>query len=680
MTEQRRHIAFATAMLGSLLAAACGVSRPHAAPGPASAAERQAAAELLRGEDQRRFDLPMLQRLAASPSPYVRRRTALALARLRRFEALPLLQGLLLDPDTSVAATAAFALGQVGDTAAVAALSQTLRDPVLDRRPTVAAEAAYALGKLRSPAASDSLTAFLARARQGAPEQAVGSALLATWKSPRPDRLDHLVRWTQSADPALRWRAAYSLVRRPDPRATPELLRLSADPDPRVRALALRGVTAPLADSAAIPGEQVVPLLSTALRDRDYTVRINAARALGSFSRPAAVEALSSVLGPDSHLAVAATESLGRIGAPAAAAAPRLRELAASESTQIHVRQAALEALARVSPATAQALAVGWAADPRWRLRAAAARALSRTAGASDPRLLALAGDQDGRVAAAALQAALDAVATSPRQQGALLIQSLTASDPVVRATALSGLARLADPATLPMVLDAFGRARTDTLNDAALAAVDALGALRRAGHDPAPAFFARFPRADDYLVRLRVRDVFGSDAAPWGEPLPITVDPRKDPPRASAAAGERDPEVVVETTRGPIRLRLFADDAPLTVDSFLRLAQRGYFDGQEWPRVVPNFVVQGGDPRGDTNGGPGYTIRDEINRHRYGTGTLGMALSGPDTGGSQFFVTHSPQPHLDGTYTVFGRVIAGQDVTERILPGDRILSIRRAP
>ena len=133
----------------------------------------------------------------------------------------------------------------------------------------------------------------------------------------------------------------------------------------------------------------------------------------------------------------------------------------------------------------------------------------------------------------------------------------------------------------------------------------------------------------------------------------------------------------MIETNRGRIEVELFADDAPLTVRSFLELAERGFFDGQEWPRVVPNFVIQGGDPRGDTSGGPGYSIRDEINRHTYLRGTLGMALSGPDTGGSQWFITHSPQPHLDGTYTVFGRVVRGMEVADDILPGDRIIRIR---
>jgi cyclophilin family peptidyl-prolyl cis-trans isomerase len=92
----------------------------------------------------------------------------------------------------------------------------------------------------------------------------------------------------------------------------------------------------------------------------------------------------------------------------------------------------------------------------------------------------------------------------------------------------------------------------------------------------------------------------------------------------------------------------------------------------------VPNFVIQDGDPRGDGWGGPGFVLRDELNPTLYQTGTLGMALSGPDTGGSQFFLTHSPQPHLDGTYTVFGRVVSGATVLEGVAQGDRIRSIHR--
>ena len=117
--------------------------------------------------------------------------------------------------------------------------------------------------------------------------------------------------------------------------------------------------------------------------------------------------------------------------------------------------------------------------------------------------------------------------------------------------------------------------------------------------------------------------------------------------------------------------------DAPLTVQNFMTLARKGFFNGVAIHRVVPDFVVQDGDPRGDGEGGPGYTIRDEINQRPYLRGTVGMALDWEDTGGSQFFVTHSPQPHLDARYTVFGQVVNGMDVVDQILPSDVIRRVR---
>jgi cyclophilin family peptidyl-prolyl cis-trans isomerase len=131
-----------------------------------------------------------------------------------------------------------------------------------------------------------------------------------------------------------------------------------------------------------------------------------------------------------------------------------------------------------------------------------------------------------------------------------------------------------------------------------------------------------------------------------------------------------------IATTRGPIRVRFYGADAPLTVANYVKLARSGYYNGAAFHRVVPNFVAQDGDPRGDGSGGPGYTIRDELNRRWYDRGAVGMALSGPDTGGSQYFLTHSPQPHLDGHYTVFGHVIAGYAVLDALVQGDRITGI----
>jgi len=130
---------------------------------------------------------------------------------------------------------------------------------------------------------------------------------------------------------------------------------------------------------------------------------------------------------------------------------------------------------------------------------------------------------------------------------------------------------------------------------------------------------------------------------------------------------------VTLLTDRGTVSWSMLGVDAPLTVYNFLTLAKQGYFNNTRFHRVVPNFVAQGGDPRGDGNGGPGYAIRDELNRTPYVRGTVGMALSGPDTGGSQFFMTLSLQPHLDGHYPAFARVVTGLAAMDGIAQGDAV-------
>lgn len=133
-----------------------------------------------------------------------------------------------------------------------------------------------------------------------------------------------------------------------------------------------------------------------------------------------------------------------------------------------------------------------------------------------------------------------------------------------------------------------------------------------------------------------------------------------------------------IETSRGPIEIDLFASDAPLTVNNFVFLARDGFYNGLKFHRVISNFMIQGGDPTGSGAGGPGYRFRDETadNPNKHETGSLSMANAGPNTNGSQFFITHAPQPHLNGKHTVFGKVTSGQDVVNAIKQGDTITSI----
>ena len=154
--------------------------------------------------------------------------------------------------------------------------------------------------------------------------------------------------------------------------------------------------------------------------------------------------------------------------------------------------------------------------------------------------------------------------------------------------------------------------------------------------------------------------------AKQWNSPPKMQIDETKEY------------RVNMETNRGTIVLELYPQYAPQTVNNFVFLASEGYYDGVSFHRVIPDFVIQGGDPTGSGRGGPGYRFGDEFagNPLKHETGVISMANAGPGTNGSQFFITHSPQPHLDGKHTVFGKVVEGQDVVDAIRPGDVMNSV----
>ena len=133
-----------------------------------------------------------------------------------------------------------------------------------------------------------------------------------------------------------------------------------------------------------------------------------------------------------------------------------------------------------------------------------------------------------------------------------------------------------------------------------------------------------------------------------------------------------------IETNRGTIELELYPEYAPKTVNNFVFLSEQGFYDGITFHRVINNFMIQGGDPTGSGSGGPGYRFEDEVrgNPLKHETGVISMANAGPNTNGSQFFITHSPQPHLNGKHTVFGKVVKGQDVVDAIRQGDPMTTV----
>lgn len=151
-----------------------------------------------------------------------------------------------------------------------------------------------------------------------------------------------------------------------------------------------------------------------------------------------------------------------------------------------------------------------------------------------------------------------------------------------------------------------------------------------------------------------------------WDRPPAMQIDP------------EKTYVATMETAKGTIELELYPQHAPKTVNNFVFLAEAGFYDGVAFHRVIPNFVIQGGDPTGTGRGGPGYRFEDEVkgNPLKHEAGVISMANAGPNTNGSQFFITHSPQPHLDGKHTVFGKVVEGQDVVNAIRQGDRMTKV----
>jgi peptidyl-prolyl cis-trans isomerase B (cyclophilin B) len=151
-----------------------------------------------------------------------------------------------------------------------------------------------------------------------------------------------------------------------------------------------------------------------------------------------------------------------------------------------------------------------------------------------------------------------------------------------------------------------------------------------------------------------------------WKNPPEMLIDPVKTY------------KAVIETSRGVIELELYPQHAPKTVNNFVFLAKEGFYDGVSFHRVIKNFMIQGGDPTGTGRGGPGYRFEDDVKENplKHDIGVISMANSGPNTNGSQFFITHSPQPHLNGRHTVFGKVVSGQDVVDAIQQGDKMLHV----
>jgi cyclophilin family peptidyl-prolyl cis-trans isomerase/HEAT repeat protein len=647
-------------------------------------------AQLLALEDRKVFDAALLQRAAQHPDSLVRRYAAMVMGRIGDASAEPLLRALLADRDSAVRVEAAFACGTLGSRQLVPDLVQ-----LVERFPQTATgdfevEIVTALAKLGGAEAEAALDGVLDRhpASREQADRATTTVLIEAWRLGRRSALARrLPGYIRDSRADWRKNAAYSASRIRLATAAAPLLDAASDDDPMTRSYAARALTAQAADSAGISRGTFLSRLRALVDDTSPPVRINALRSLGTFEDSSLVPiAAARLTDRNPNVPVQAAQTLGSLKGSQASATLVERFPSAPSFGQ---RRAMLLALAAISPSVAIETGRAWRADADWRNRAAYAEMLGvAKSAAARQQLTGMLTDADQRVAGFALGALEQMVPRGDTELLALARAALASPDVVVRATAIGVLGREKNPAMIRDLVAAFRKGESDGLGDARLAAVRALADIADSAPGERPgieqALLASLPRPEDYIVRRLAVERFGEPAVrrTWGPALPVetgrTPQDYREIARRYVLAAAPAGTVSIELERGTVVILLYGFDAPLTVDNFLRLAGRRFFDNGHWHRVVPNFVVQDGDPRGDGNGGPTTVIRDEINRRRYDAGTVGMALSGPDTGGSQFFITHSPQPHLDGGYTVFGQVVSGWDVLNQVVQGDRIRRIYR--
>ncbi len=620
--------------------------------------------------------------------PGLHEELAVTLGRIGDPRGVPYLESLLEDPAVELRRAAAFGLGQLGDRSAF----PNLLGAVGDQDREVGRLAVEALVRVGVPLET------IEPALEVLPEAEVRQRLLPVLFRFAPDEIHRvqsdLASQTDAEtglDPALERWLLFALARAGDARGLPRL-RLALDSrDPWVRGWAARALGR-LGERSDL--ERLHPLLQDARAGVVVQVLRAASRLIDDGKVAPSDLWLADLerLTQDqrSWVRLTAVETAGSWN-PSPALGKRLRALASGDRGR--AAELALVSLARARDIEAEQLILRAAVSGRPAMRRAAAMAAAIAGFESVVERLRV-DDQEPAVRMAALTAVLErSVVPSDRLSGALVDplggatssaeiaarEALLDSDPGIRTVALDWLA--SNPvAPIDELMLALAAAAEHWMPDLRVSGSSALAA--RALDQPLErgaivAALERLAESSDYIVRRAAGEALvslGRERPPLGTILSTRV--LRDY-RAMANTLKSSGLIELVTERGVLVIKLDTRRAPLTCISFIQLAQAGFFDGLEFHRVIADFVAQGGDPRGDGWGGPGFSQRDENNRVPFERGVVGMARSGTHTAGSQFFLTLSSQPHLNGSYTAFGRVVAGEEWLDEIEQGDTISSIR---
>jgi|CXWL01.1.fsa_nt_gi cyclophilin family peptidyl-prolyl cis-trans isomerase/HEAT repeat protein len=637
-------------------------------------------ARILVLEDSRSLGAGTIQGDLQHRDAGIRRRAAIAAGRIGDVLAVPRLIEKLRDEVAEVRRAAALALGLIGSPEAVAALTASLADADALTRGR-AAEALSRIGQASS--GPDIAQAF----RRALPQTPSGVLRI---RGDNPGRADdpwvelrlHLFALARLKDAASLanavigsetspfvdwWAGVWAAARVGDPRLTPVLLAGAGAEDAAIRALAVKGLGA-LKDPAHIG---VIRKLAT---DREPAVVREALRAA---ARVGGLEAAAvAALHLDSPNLVLKREALLALAALPPVSKYRVQVIENVGHTDPWVRSAAWPALIKIDAEDVGIVLSTIGPDSDWQVRQAVAQALGENLGErAASHLLAMLDDADPRV----VPAVLSALASARGENAAPTLRDHVAhTDMGIRAAAVEGLSSL-QALGKGSYTQAFARAFDASIGDDDLEVrITVVDAVAKDRSEESRTLLRRIAGSDpSRVVRQKALSALGEGVAPPEETGLRLADARRLTAVYEPEAGALfSPRVLISTRHGVIELALDVVEAPLTSMSFVRLAQAGFYNGLTFHRVIPGFVAQGGDPRGDGYGGPGFTLRCEYSGRPFGRGALGMATAGKDTAGSQFFIALEAQPHLDSNYTQFGQVLSGMDVVEKIRPGDVILRI----
>jgi cyclophilin family peptidyl-prolyl cis-trans isomerase/HEAT repeat protein len=676
-----------------------GQGAQGASSAPPQRSDLQALADL---EDRRSLgDGRLMQTAITERDPLVRKRAFLALGRIQDPNTAGAMVEGLSDPDPGVRGEAAFAIGLLGlswaplaDDVKTRLTTGLLEKEAAETDGNVKLALIEAMGRVSTPPLVERLADRLNVSGDVQARAALSLGVAARAKVAMPPRaFAALALLLKKENPiGARYGGAYALLQTRNALARPYLLICTNDDASEIRALCAKGLGDVGTDVDAVTLKRLID-------DPDYRVAVEATRSLAKLSgkcKTAACPAIGALtdlsfrierlVRGDSAGGGQPLLALAQQGLPATGKsllASLRNQLAAAktapdqktklDAANLDCRLAA--AMDRINGTLSEVMGCGHGLveeSRRLQLGLQALQEAARAGTLDGAKVTAESGSfvfhSDGRVKLAAVE--LLGELKTPAAQDKVRSQ-LLATDPVLAAAAASASAKLGDKSQIPQIRQLAQKALTmvdiaPTVAEALamLDAKDAIGDLE--GWLKSPNATIR-QSAAEALTKLKGQ--------------PVTADRVERPMEGSRPQlAPKNAKLIVTTEKGEFEVSLFTEDAPLTSANLFSLARKGFFRNLTFHRVVPDFVAQGGDPRGDGNGGPGYTIRCEVNHKPYARGVVGMALSGKDTGGSQFFVTAAPQPHLDGRYTAFGEVVKGQEVVDALLEGDKIVEVRAAP